>query len=116
MFSTNPNPPLELQSPLTEEAESILVDRILRRAEPHLAHRRRRPSVSVVLAGWARPVLALAASLALLIATGARQTQPDSQWPTPQATLAASVVPEATASWLTEGYAPTVYELFAEIE
>lgn len=94
-----------------------LVHRIDSRAEPYLAARREPASVLDVVARWARPALASAATLLLLAAAGAVMSAGSrSAADSADVTLARAVMPSSFAAWITGSSEPTIAELAMELE
>lgn len=104
--------------PLEEpERWEALIRRIGDRAADHLTQRRESPGILDIVARWARPALATAASLLLLAAAGALTLEgPGSDAPTPGLTLAQSIVPPTFAAWITGVSEPTVTEMVLDLE
>lgn len=94
-----------------------LIRRIGERATDHLAQRRAAPSILELVARWARPALATAASLVLLAVAGALTLDGRGTDATgPELTLAQSLVPSTFAAWITGASEPTVTELVLDLE
>lgn len=100
------------------ERWELLVGTITRRAMPELARRAALRSPLVLLAGWARPMLAAAAVLAVIsIAALNAPLEP----PSPSIGQAAGMVeelrvPAPLAAWLTEERGPTVDDLILALD
>ena len=106
--------------PLDEpERWESLVQRIGEEAEPYLAGRRVSAGVLDIVARWARPALATAASLLVVatatalgrggVATGPRVT-------TSEAVLAQAVMPTSFAGWVVGVSETSVAEMVVELE
>lgn len=93
-----------------------LVAGIVARARPELARRRARVDVPGIVVQWARPALATAATVALLVTAAAVVGGPGSEGVAGDAMLAGALVPESYAAWLVAGYEPTVTELVVALE
>jgi len=93
-----------------------LVGDIVLSTGSELVRRRRSADLPDLVLQWARPALATAATVALLISAAAvlrpRGVQPDST----VGSIAGAVVPERYAAWLVAGYEPTVTELVVALE
>lgn len=93
-----------------------LVGGIVLAGEPYLAERRAPPKVTTVVAGWARPSLAAAATVMLLLTAAVGITGGNADETDTQLTFAQSLVPETYAAWLEVDYEPTVTELVTALE
>jgi len=97
-----------------------LVGRIGEQAEPYLAERRGQPAGLLdIVARWARPTLATAASLLLLAtAAGIARTVSESQSvaATSEAALAEAVMPTTFAAWVAGVSEPSVTEMVRDLE
>lgn len=93
-----------------------LVSGIVAEARPELARRRAAADMSGLVLGWARPVLATAATVAFLVTGAALLRESATAADTAEAPLAGAVMPERYAAWLTAGYEPTVTELVVALE
>lgn len=93
-----------------------LVSSIVTRARPELERRRMRMDLPAILVQWARPALATAATVALLVTAAALVGRVDADTRNGEAPLASAVVPESYAAWLVAGYEPTVTELVVALE
>jgi hypothetical protein len=94
-----------------------LVSVIVTSASPELGRRRRSASLPDLVLQWARPALATAATVALLISAAAVLRPGGMQaGATTRASVAGSVMPEQYAAWLVAGYEPTVTELVVALE
>ncbi|HUG41291.1 MAG TPA: hypothetical protein VMM12_12445 [Longimicrobiales bacterium] len=108
-------------SPLDVTADRLgyerLVRRIMEAAAPVLARRAASANPLALLAGWARPTLAAAAVIAL-VALGALALTERAGAPVEETgTFAADLgLPAEAADWLTEGRAPTEYDLIFAME
>lgn len=100
------------------ERWELLVGTITRRAMPELARRAAARSPLVLLAGWARPMLAAAAVLAA-ISLGVLGTAVETE--VPGGSYASGLieeleVPAPLATWLTEERGPTVEDLILALD
>lgn len=92
----------------------LLVARIMAEAQPWLNARRREATLASTLAGWRRPVIAVAGGLAaaalatLLLLPGDGGAE--------EVAIAEVMVPWSVAAWIEGSYAPTVEELVAAVE
>ena len=93
-----------------------LISAIVTAARPELARRRATADVPGVLRQWARPALATAATVALLMTAAGLLGGAGSTAEATEAPLASAVVPESYAAWLVAGYEPTVTELVLALE
>lgn len=90
---------------------------IVAAAEPELRRRRRTAELPELVLQWARPALATAATVALLLSAAALMRGGDTTAvATADPSLAGAVVPERYAAWLMAGYEPTVTELVVALE
>lgn len=88
-----------------------LVGRIMRASAPELARRR---SPVARLWGWAAPVVAAAATVAALAIGALASAGPRGSELPP--TLADAVLPSEVVTWLDSGEAPTIEDLFADLD
>lgn len=93
-----------------------LVSSIVSAASSELERRRRTAGLVGVVLQWARPVLATAASVAVLVTAAALLGGGFSSATADEASFAGAVVPESYAAWLVAGYEPTVSELVVALE
>lgn len=93
-----------------------LVSEIVTAASPELERRRAGADVPGVLLRWARPALATAATVVLVVSGAALLEGPGSTAEADETPLASAVVPESYAAWLVAGYEPTVTELVVALE
>jgi hypothetical protein len=93
-----------------------LVGAIVTSARPELVRRRRSANLPDLVLQWARPALATAATVALLVSAAAVLRPGGVQTEVATASVAGAVVPERYAAWLVAGYEPTVAELMVALE
>jgi len=91
-----------------------LVARILAEARPMLDARRRHATLAGTLAGWRRPVIAVASGLAA--AAVATLMLLPSDGGAEEVAMAEVMVPWSVAAWIEGSYAPTVEELVVAVE
>lgn len=101
-----------MADPLRWEA---LVGRVMTAAGPELERRQEDLDVAWVVLDWARPALAAAAMVALLMTTAVALMR-GGHMSSEVELLTATVVPETFAAWLMTDYQPTVTELVAAVE
>lgn len=99
------------------ERWEALVAGIGARAEPLLAARRPPPGIVDLVARWARPALAAAASFVILAGVGtvALGDAPSAE-PAAEFALAPAMMPAEFADWLTGATQPSVAELSAALD
>jgi hypothetical protein len=88
-----------------------VVGLIMEEARPELERRASEASPVVVLLGWTRPVLAMAASIAALCGATLMARAAESQVEAEVPAIAEALVPSSVAAWLEGGQAPTLEEL-----
>ena len=112
----DPPQPGDLNPVIEPDRWEHLVNRIHTRAVPRLAERRREPGLLEVVAEWARPALAAAASVLLLVGAGSVALDGDQAPPSGSTTFAEAVVPGTFARWLSGESQPTVADLMIALE
>jgi hypothetical protein len=106
--------PPELDPEMDPNRWESLVARIMAEARPWLDARRREATLAGTLAGWRRPVIAVAGGLAaaalatLLLLPGDGGAE--------EVAIAEVMVPWSVAAWIEGSYAPTMEELVAAVE
>ncbi len=109
-------------SPLDPAADQLAYERLIRRvmaaAEPELERRRMTRTPLSVLGGWARPVLAAAAIVAVMAGSVLVATERDrpAQAQAPADMAEALGVPAPAVEWLVEGREPTKADLVLAME
>lgn len=100
------------------ERWELLVGTITQRALPELTRRVAARSPLMLLAGWARPMLAAAAILAAISITALRTAMESEDPGTSQAAgmIEELRVPAPLATWLTEERGPTVDDLLLALD
>jgi len=93
-----------------------LVGGIVSSAAPELVRRRQTADLPELVLQWARPALATAATVALLISAAAVLRPGGGAVNLAEASVASALVPESYAAWLVAGYQPTVTELVVALE
>jgi len=110
---------LSALDPTRDEARwEALVRRIMDEATPELTRRATRNDPFALLGSWARPMIAAAASIAVVsLALLQRDSGPVELGATASLNiLEALEVPKPAADWLAEDRAPTVADLVAALE
>ena len=93
-----------------------VVGTIMSAAAPELIRRRQSADLPEIVLQWARPALATAATVALLISAAAVLRPGGGAMNVAEASVAGALVPESYAAWLVAGYEPTVTELVVALE
>ncbi|HUE77342.1 MAG TPA: hypothetical protein VMM83_05320 [Longimicrobiales bacterium] len=94
-----------------------LVRRVMEAAAPELARRAAAGNPLALLAGWARPMLAAAAAIAVLAIGALAATERSGAVVETTGTVADALgLPAQAAEWLDEGREPTEYDLVLAME
>lgn len=108
-------------SPLDLEADQLAYERLVRRimdaSAPELARRAARSGPLMLVAGWARPTLVVAAIVAILAAGALVATDRESKESTsPEMVVDALGVPVPASRWLEVGREPDAGDLVLAME
>jgi hypothetical protein len=105
-----------LDPAIEAERWANLLHRVNAAAAPELARRASSPGSMLILAQWTRPILAVAAVLALVSLSIFRLTLPASDVAGVASFAEALGFPTPVAEWLTEGRAPVEDDLLLALE